>query len=69
MYLEIDNISKSYGTGDSRVVVLKGISCGIEKGDICVLLGPSGSGKSTLLNIIAGLLEPTSGNIYVERLS
>ena len=39
MYLEIDNISKSYGTGDSRVVVLKGISCGIEKGDICVLLG------------------------------
>ena len=52
MYLEIDNISKSYGTGDSRVVVLKGISCGIEKGDICVLLGPSGSGKSTLLNIV-----------------
>jgi len=67
MYLEIDNISKSYGTGDSRVVVLKGISCGIEKGDICVLLGPSGSGKSTLLNIVGGIDTPDSGSVTIGR--
>ncbi len=44
MYLKIDNIKKA-GTGDSRVDVLKGINCGVNKGEICVLLGPSGSGK------------------------
>ena len=52
MYLELKDIKKSFGTGENRTQVLKGISCGIEKGKICVLLGPSGSGKSTLLNII-----------------
>lgn len=51
MFLEIKNIRKHYGEGESRVEVLKGIDIEIEKGDICVLLGPSGSGKSTLLII------------------
>lgn len=44
MYLELKNIHKSFGSGDNRTEVLRGISCGVEKGDICVLLGPSGSG-------------------------
>lgn len=44
MYLELKDIKKSFGTGENRTQVLKGISCGIEKGKICVLLGPSGSG-------------------------
>lgn len=49
MFLEIEQLRKSYGTGENKVEVLKGIQLGVEKGKICVLLGPSGSGKSTLL--------------------
>ena len=49
MFLEIKGIKKSFGTGDSRVNVLKGLDLEIERGEFCVLLGPSGSGKSTLL--------------------
>ena len=63
MFLEISGIRKSFGTGDSRVEVLKGIDLSIEKGEFCVLLGPSGSGKSTLLNIIGGIDTPDSGDI------
>ena len=55
MFLEICQIKKSFGTGDSRVEVLRGIQLSVEKGEFCVLLGPSGSGKSTLLNIISGI--------------
>ena len=65
MYLKIDNIKKSYGTGDSRVDVLKGINCGVNRGEICVLLGPSGSGKSTLLNILGGIDKADSGSVTI----
>ena len=65
MYLKIDTIKKSYGTGDSRVDVLKGINCGVNKGEICVLLGPSGSGKSTLLNILGGIDKADSGSVTI----
>ena len=65
MYLKIDNIKKSYGTGDSRVDVLKGINCGVNRGEICVLLGPSGSGKSTLLNILGGIDKADSGCVTI----
>ena len=65
MYLKIDNIKKSYGTVDSRVDVLKGINCGVNKGEICVLLGPSGSGKSTLLNILGGIDKADSGSVTI----
>ena len=43
MFIDISDIKKSYGAGESRVEVLKGISFGVEKGEFCVLLGPSGS--------------------------
>ena len=66
MFLEINNLKKSFGTGESRVEVLKGIQFSVEKGEICVLLGPSGSGKSTLLNIIGGIDEADSGSIVIE---
>ncbi len=66
MFLEITGIRKSFGTGDSRVEVLKGIDLTIEKGEFCVLLGPSGSGKSTLLNIIGGIDTPDSGDISIR---
>lgn len=66
MFLEIKGIRKSFGTGDSRVNVLKGLNLEIEKGEFCVLLGPSGSGKSTLLNIIGGIDVADEGSIIIE---
>lgn len=66
MFIEINNVKKHYGEGDSRVDVLKGIDIQIEKGEICVLLGPSGSGKSTLLNIIGGIDEADEGYISIN---
>lgn len=66
MFLSLTNIKKSFGQGDSRVEVLKGIDLSIEKGEFCVLLGPSGSGKSTLLNIIGGIDRADSGQITIE---
>lgn len=66
MYLEIKNIKKSYGESASYVEVLKGISTGVEKGEMCVIYGPSGSGKSTFLNVIGGLDTVDSGSIRVD---
>ncbi len=66
MFLEISGIKKHFGEGESRVEVLKGIDVGIEKGEMCVLLGPSGSGKSTLLNIIGGIDSADSGYISIN---
>ena len=66
MFLEIRGIKKSFGTGDSRVNVLKCLDLDIEKGEFCVLLGPSGSGKSTLLNIIGGIDGADEGSITIE---
>lgn len=66
VFLEIKNIKKHFGEGESRVEVLKGIDIEIEKGEFCVLLGPSGSGKSTLLNIIGGIDAADEGYITIN---
>lgn len=66
VFLEIKNIKKHFGEGESRVEVLKGIDIEIEKGEFCVLLGPSGSGKSTLLNIIGGIDAVDEGYISIN---
>lgn len=66
VFLEITNIKKHFGEGESRVEVLKGIDIEIEKGEFCVLLGPSGSGKSTLLNIIGGIDAADEGYISIN---
>ena len=66
MFLEINNVRKSFGEGEGNVEILKGINLGIEKGEFCVLLGPSGSGKSTLLNIIGGIDSADSGFISIN---
>ena len=66
MFLEIKGIKKSFGAGESRVDVLKGINLEREKGEFCVLLGPSGSGKSTLLNIIGGIDGADAGSITIQ---
>ena len=67
MFLTVSDIKKSFGNKDNRTEVLKGLSFGVEKGEICVLLGPSGSGKSTLLNIIGGIDDADSGYIAIHN--
>ncbi len=66
MFLEVENIKKSYGQDENKVEVLKGINLTFSKGEFCVLLGASGSGKTTLLNIIGGIDAPDSGNIILN---
>lgn len=66
MFIEIHDLKKSFGEGEGRVDVLKGISFSVEKGEFCVLLGPSGSGKSTLLNIIGGIDSADSGYVSIS---
>ena len=65
-FLEIKDIRKGYGEGDTRQEVLQGVNFSAAKGEICVLLGPSGSGKSTLLNIIGGIDNADSGIITID---
>jgi putative ABC transport system ATP-binding protein len=66
MYLEVKDMKKNYGEGASYVQVLRGITTGIEQGQMCVIYGPSGSGKSTFLNVIGGLDTLDSGSIKVD---
>lgn len=66
MFLEINKLKKSFGSGENRTEALKGIDFTVEKGEICVLLGPSGSGKSTLLNIIGGIDDADEGYISID---
>ena len=66
--IEVSNLRKSYGQGDNRVDVLKGIDCKIKRGSICTLLGPSGSGKSTFLNILGGIESFEEGSLIVDGL-
>lgn len=66
MYLEVRDMKKSYGEGGSYIQVLKGITTGVEQGQMCVIQGTSGSGKSTFLNCIGGLDTLDSGSIMVD---
>jgi len=64
--IEVKEITKYYGIGESRFQVLKGISLEIKDGDFTVILGASGSGKSTLLNVISGLEHPDGGRVSYD---
>ena len=64
-YITFDNVSKVYGTGESAVKAADGVSFGIERGELCVVLGPSGAGKTTVLNLLGGMDKATSGTIRV----
>ena len=64
--LELKNITKIYGKGDSETKALAGVDLTIEKGDFCAIMGPSGSGKSTLLNILGCMDTPTSGEYILK---
>lgn len=66
MYLEIRDVKKSYGKDSSYIQVLKGVTTGVERGQMCVIQGTSGSGKSTLLNCIGGLDTMDSGSVKVD---
>ncbi len=66
MYLELRNITKTFGEEDNRTYALREVSFGVEKGKFVVILGPSGSGKSTLLNIIGGIENADSGTIVID---
>ena len=65
-FLSIKDLTKSYGDGEAKTQVLKGISTDIQRGEICVLFGPSGSGKSTFLNMVGGLEPADGGSIVVN---
>jgi putative ABC transport system ATP-binding protein len=64
-------VTKSFGTGDTRVQVLRGVDVEVAAGEITLLVGPSGCGKTTLISIVAGLLEPSAGDVRIfdRRLS
>jgi putative ABC transport system ATP-binding protein len=64
--LEIKDLKKYYGTGQSQVKALDGVSFDVYDGELLVLVGNSGCGKSTLLNIIAGMDSPTDGQVLLD---
>ena len=64
--LRIENLSKVYGKGESKVVAIDNISFSVQKGEFIAIVGASGSGKSTLLHLIGGVDRPTSGKVYID---
>lgn len=64
--LEVKNLTKKYGQGESEVVALDHVSFSVEKGEFVAIIGASGSGKSTLMNMIGGIDHPTEGSILID---
>lgn len=64
--LRTDNLIKSYGKGESKVIALNGVNLSVEKGQFLSIVGSSGSGKSTLLHILGGVDKPTEGKVFIE---
>jgi len=65
--IELINVSRMYAHGTKEIQALRGITLKIKAGEFLSVMGPSGSGKSTLLNIIGGLDQPTSGEIFIDN--
>ena len=64
--LKVENLTKIYGKGSTKVVALDNVSFSVEKGEFVAIVGASGSGKSTLLHLIGGVDRPTSGKVMIE---
>lgn len=64
--LKINNLGKTYGSGNNKVLALKNIDLTIKEKEFVAVMGPSGSGKSTLLNVISTIDRPSSGEVYID---
>lgn len=64
--LKVENLCKTYGSGETCVKALDNVSFSVEKGEFVAIIGPSGSGKSTLLHMLGGVDRPTSGSVFVD---
>lgn len=64
--VRIDDLTKTFGEGDSRVDAVRGLDLELERGEIVLVMGPSGSGKTTFLSMLGGLLRVTSGDIWID---
>lgn len=67
-FVKVKDVVKSYQIGSQEIFANDGMDFGIKQGEFAVILGPSGAGKTTLLNILGGMEEVTSGNVYIEEL-
>lgn len=65
--LEVKELTKKYGQGESEVIALDHVSFSVERGEFVAIVGASGSGKSTLMNMIGGLDHPTGGSVIIEE--
>ncbi|GGH73740.1 ABC transporter ATP-binding protein [Compostibacillus humi] len=65
--LEVKNLSKVYGKGETAVTALDNISFSVKKGEFVCIIGPSGSGKSTLLHLLGGVDRPSSGKVFIDE--
>ena len=64
--LKVENLTKVYGSGTTKVIALDDLSFSVEKGEFVAIVGASGSGKSTLLHLIGGVDRPTSGKVFID---
>ncbi|MCS0543372.1 ATP-binding cassette domain-containing protein, partial [Aeromonas veronii] len=65
--LQIENLSKVYGKGETAVKALDNVSFSVKKGEFVAIIGPSGSGKSTLLHLLGGVDRPSSGKVLIDN--